>query len=54
MFVTGAGSWVGGSLIRRLEQRDDLEVFAVDDLDPRIAFDSSFRKLDLDRLALGR
>ncbi len=54
MFVTGAGSWVGGSLIRRLEQRDDLEVFAVDDLDPRIDFNSSFRKLDLDRLALGR
>ena len=54
VFVTGAASWTGGQLIKRLEARPDLEVFAVDDADPRVAFSSPFEKLSLERLALAR
>ena len=54
VFVTGAGTWVGGTLIHRLGQRDDIEVFAVDDTDPVVSFDAPFERLDLDRLALAR
>lgn len=54
MFVTGAGSWVGGQLIRRLSRRPDVEVFAVDDVPPTVEFDAPFQRLDLDRLALAR
>jgi UDP-glucose 4-epimerase len=54
VFVTGAGSWTGGQLVRRLAARDDLVVFAVDDRPPRVEFDATFRHVDLDRLALAR
>jgi UDP-glucose 4-epimerase len=54
VFVTGAGTWVGGTLIHRLASRDDLEVFAVGDTEPVVAFDAPFERLDLDRLALAR
>ena len=54
MFVTGAGSWVGGQLIRRLSERADLDVFAVDDIDPVVDFGAPFVKVGLDRLALAR
>lgn len=54
VFVTGAASWTGGQLIRRLETRPDLEVFAVDDVDPRVTFSSPFERLSLERLALAR
>jgi UDP-glucose 4-epimerase len=54
VFVTGAGSWTGGQLVRRLGSRPDLEVFAVDDVEPRVPFDAQFKLLDLDRLALAR
>lgn len=54
VFVTGAASWVGGQLVRRLETRPDLEVFAVDDSVPRVSFSSPFEKLSLERLALAR
>lgn len=54
VFVTGAGSWTGGQLVRRLAARDDLVVFAVDDRPPRVEFDADFRHVDLDRLALAR
>lgn len=54
VFVTGAGSWTGGQLVQRLSTRDDLEVFAVDDIEPTVSFDAEFKILDLDRLALAR
>ena len=52
--MTGAGSWVGGQLIRRLSLRSDVEVYAVDDVAPKVEFDTPFQRLDLDRLALAR
>ncbi len=54
VFVTGAATWTGGQLVKQLEARDDLEVFAVDDADPRVSFTSPFEKLSLERLALAR
>ncbi|MGI9641177.1 MAG: NAD-dependent epimerase/dehydratase family protein [Acidimicrobiia bacterium] len=54
VFVTGAGGWVGGQLIRRLSRRPDVEVFAVDDVPPKVEFNAPFQRLDLDRLALAR
>jgi UDP-glucose 4-epimerase len=54
VFVTGAASWTGGQLIRRLETRPDISVFAVDDTKPRVKFSSPFEKLSLERLALAR
>ena len=54
VFVTGASSWTGGQLVRRLAARDDLVVYAVDDRPPRVEFDAHFRHVDLDRLALAR
>jgi len=54
VFVTGAGGWVGGQLIRRLSRLPDVEVFAVDDVTPKVEFDAPFQRLDLDRLALAR
>lgn len=54
VFVTGAGSWTGGQLVRRLSRRHDLDVYAVDDVEPRVAFGAEFKLVDLDRLALAR
>jgi UDP-glucose 4-epimerase len=54
VLITGAAGWTGGNLARRLEKRSDLEVFAVDDANPRVPFSSDFRKLSLDRLTLAR
>lgn len=54
VLVTGAAGWTGGNLTRRLEARPDLEVFAVDDQQPRVQFSSDFQRLSLDRLTLAR
>lgn len=54
VFVTGAASWTGGQLISRLDTREDVEVFAVDDTRPRVDFESEFVLMDLDRLDLAR
>lgn len=54
VLITGAAGWTGGHLARRLEARPDLEVFAVDEIDPRVSFASDFRRLSLDRLTLAR
>jgi UDP-glucose 4-epimerase len=54
IFVTGASTWTGGQLIRRLEARSDVEVYAVDDIDPVVSFNSPFEKLSLERLSLAR
>lgn len=52
VLVTGAGGWTGSRVVQVLEQRPDLEVFAVDDSEPRLEFSSEFQRLSLDRLAL--
>ncbi len=54
VLITGAAGWTGGNLARHLEARPDLEVFAVDDTNPRVPFSSDFRRLSLDRLTLAR
>jgi UDP-glucose 4-epimerase len=54
VLITGAAGWTGGNLARHLEARPDLEVFAVDDTNPRVPFASDFRRLSLDRLTLAR
>jgi UDP-glucose 4-epimerase len=54
VFVTGAASWTGGQLVNRLASRSDLEIFAVDDVEPRIDLVPEFRLLGLDRLDLAR
>jgi UDP-glucose 4-epimerase len=50
ILVTGAATWTGGRLIQRLERRAHTEVFAVDQLAPRLPFASPFRVIELDRL----
>ncbi len=54
VLITGAANWTGGNLARHLETRPDIEVFAVDDKEPRVPFSSDFRRLSLDRLTLAR
>jgi UDP-glucose 4-epimerase len=54
VFVTGASTWTGGHLVRRLSQRADLEVFAVDNRKPVVEFDAPFEELSLERLSLAR
>lgn len=54
VLVTGAGGWTGSRVVQALEQRPDLEVYAVDDTEPRLPFESEFQRLSLDRLALAR
>ncbi len=54
ILVTGAATWTGGNLIRLLESRSGVAVFAVDDHEPRVRFRSDFQLLSLDRLALAR
>lgn len=54
VLITGAAGWIGGHLTRHLERRTDLEVFAVDDQEPRVEFASDFQRLALDRLTLAR
>ncbi len=54
VFVTGAATWTGGQLVRRLSARDDVEVFAVDNRPPVVPFDAPFEELSLDRLSLAR
>jgi len=50
ILVTGAATWVGGTLVQHLEQRSGVQVFAVDDIAPRVEFESEFARLGLDRL----
>ena len=54
ILVTGASTWTGGRLVWELEQRRRFEVFAVDEIPPRIAFTSPFAQIDLDRIELAR
>jgi len=50
ILVTGASSWVGGRLVRSLESRSDVEVFAVDEIEPTVEFGSEFHLSSLDIL----
>jgi len=50
ILVTGAATWTGGRLIQRLERRAGVEVFAVDEMAPRLDYSSHFRMVELDRL----
>jgi UDP-glucose 4-epimerase len=54
ILVTGASTWTGGRLVWELEQRRGFEVFAVDEIPPRIAFTSPFAQLEIDRIELAR
>lgn len=48
ILVSGAATWTGGTLVRRLEQLPDTEVLAVDEIEPRIEFDSEVFRYELD------
>jgi UDP-glucose 4-epimerase len=50
ILVTGAGSWVGGRLVQRLERLEDTAVFPVDVVEPRLEFRSEFFRTSLDQL----
>ncbi len=52
ILVTGAATWTGGRLVAELEQRSDVEVFAVDEIPPRLPFASHFAQLGMDRTEL--
>lgn len=54
ILVTGAATWTGGRLIQRLERRANTEVFAVDEMVPRLDFASPLRVVELDRLEFAR
>jgi len=48
ILVTGAATWTGGQLIRRLERDPEIEVLAVDEFEPRVEFDSELFDFELD------
>jgi UDP-glucose 4-epimerase len=50
ILVTGAATWTGGRLIQRLERRANVEIYAVDEIAPRLEFTSPYRQVELDRL----
>jgi UDP-glucose 4-epimerase len=52
ILVTGASTWTGGRLVSELEKRNDVAVFAVDEIPPRHAFNAPFAELSLDRSEL--
>lgn len=54
VLVTGASSWVGGRVVQRLENRPDVEVFAVGSTPPRLSFSSEFREGGLDHIDFAR
>jgi UDP-glucose 4-epimerase len=54
ILVTGASSWIGGRVVQRLENRPDVEVFAVGDRPPRLEFSSEFRRGGLDHIDFAR
>ncbi|MEN8114195.1 MAG: NAD-dependent epimerase/dehydratase family protein [Actinomycetota bacterium] len=54
ILVTGAATRTGGRLIQNLERSPDIEVFAVDDLDPVERFSSRFERLNIDHLRFAR
>ncbi len=51
ILVSGAATWTGGHLIRRLEREPDVEVIAIDELEPRVEFASDLYDFELDQPA---
>jgi UDP-glucose 4-epimerase len=49
ILVSGAATWTGGNLIRNLEGEPDVEVIAVDELEPRVEFASELYDFQLDQ-----
>lgn len=49
ILVTGAATWTGGHIIRKLEQEPDTEVLAIDEIPPRVEFESELYEFALDR-----
>jgi UDP-glucose 4-epimerase len=49
ILVSGAATWTGGHLIRSLECERNVEVIAVDELEPRVEFDSQLHDFELDQ-----
>lgn len=49
ILVSGAATWTGGQLVRRLEKQPDVEVLAVDELAPKVEFDSEVHEFELDQ-----
>ena len=50
IIVSGAATWTGGQLVRRLEEQPDTEVLAVDELEPKVDFGSEHHEFALDRM----
>ncbi len=48
ILVTGAATWTGGHLIKELEGRSDVEVFAVDEVPARIELETDVHMFELD------
>lgn len=48
ILVTGAATWTGGNLIRELESNPGTEVLAVDEVPPRVDFQSEMFEFQLD------
>lgn len=49
ILVTGAATWTGGHLIQQLEREPETEVLAIDEIEPRVGFDSDLFEFALDR-----
>lgn len=49
ILVSGAATWTGGHLIRSLEREPDVEVIAIDELEPRVEFASELHDFELDQ-----
>lgn len=49
ILVTGASTWTGGHLISRLERQRDLEMLAVDEIEPKLEFETRLHRFELDR-----
>lgn len=49
ILVSGAATWTGGQLVRRLEKQPDVEVLAVDEIEPKVEFNSEVHEFQLDQ-----
>ena len=49
ILVSGAATWTGGQLVSRLEKQPDVDVIAVDELEPTVEFESEVHEFTLDQ-----
>jgi UDP-glucose 4-epimerase len=49
ILVTGAATWTGGQLVKRLERQPNTEVLAIDEIDPKVDFESTMLRYELDQ-----